>query len=172
MYKNVWKWNFIVCGPGFETNSEMILRTGTRNNFRIWFLPTSGISSCGISQGKIISVNWFLCYRFFGINSDLRANGLYYRQEGLKCMIIFLKAFSVFSDLKPYSSHFTYFINFICYYDDYCYYCCSILHLYMPYYTTKTATLSLKKNILKYLISQKLSDKGNHYGTYVVNLST
>ena len=26
---------------------------------------TSGISSCGISQGKIISVNWLLCYRFF-----------------------------------------------------------------------------------------------------------
>ena len=34
-------------------------------NYRIWFLPTSGISSCGISQGKIISVNWLLCYRFF-----------------------------------------------------------------------------------------------------------
>ena len=43
----------------------MILRTGTRKNYRIWFLPTSGISSCGISQGKIISVNWLLCYRSF-----------------------------------------------------------------------------------------------------------
>ena len=31
----------------------------------IWFLPTSGISSCGISQGKIILVNWLLCYGFF-----------------------------------------------------------------------------------------------------------
>ena len=37
----------------------------TRKNYRIWFLSTSGISSCGISQGKIISVNWLLCYRFF-----------------------------------------------------------------------------------------------------------
>ena len=35
------------------------------NIFWIWFLPTSGISSCGISQGEIISVNWLLCYRFF-----------------------------------------------------------------------------------------------------------
>ena len=40
-------------------------------NYRIWFLrflgflPTSGLSSCGISQGEIISVNWLLCYRFF-----------------------------------------------------------------------------------------------------------
>ena len=33
--------------------------------YRIWFLPTSGISSCGISQSKITSVNWLLCYRFF-----------------------------------------------------------------------------------------------------------
>ena len=45
--------------------TEMILRTGTRKNYRIWFLSTSGISSCGISQGKTISVNWLLCYRFF-----------------------------------------------------------------------------------------------------------
>ena len=37
--------------------------------YRIWFLPTSGISSCVISQGKIISVNWLLCYRFFHFNS-------------------------------------------------------------------------------------------------------
>ena len=29
-------------------------------NYRIRFLPTSGISSSGISQGKIISVNWLL----------------------------------------------------------------------------------------------------------------
>ena len=80
----------------------MILRTGTGKNYRIWFLPKSGISSCGamnypkksgfnlyqsrhcayitysvktwflktrfslcISQGKIISLNWLLCYRFF-----------------------------------------------------------------------------------------------------------
>ena len=43
----------------------MILRTGTRKNFKIWFLPTSGISSCSFSLGKIISVNWLLCYRFF-----------------------------------------------------------------------------------------------------------
>ena len=35
----------------------LILRTGTKKNYRIWFLPTSGISSCGISQGQIISVN-------------------------------------------------------------------------------------------------------------------
>ena len=27
-------------------------------------LPTWGSSSC-ISQGKVISVNWLLCYRFF-----------------------------------------------------------------------------------------------------------
>ena len=38
-----------------------------RKNCRIWFLTTSGISSCDISQGKIISVNWLLCYRFFYI---------------------------------------------------------------------------------------------------------
>jgi len=44
----------------------MIWRSGTRKNYRIWFLPTSGISSCGISQGKTISVNSDLCYRFFG----------------------------------------------------------------------------------------------------------
>ena len=37
--------------------------------YRIRFLPTSGISSCVISQGKIISVNWLLCYRFFHFNS-------------------------------------------------------------------------------------------------------
>ena len=43
----------------------MIWRTGTRKNYRIWFLPISGISSCGISQGQIISVNWLLCYRSF-----------------------------------------------------------------------------------------------------------
>ena len=43
----------------------MISRTGTRKNYRIWFLPTSGISSWGISQGKIVSVNWLLFYRFF-----------------------------------------------------------------------------------------------------------
>ena len=43
----------------------MILRTGTRQNYRAQFLPTSGISSCCISQGKMISVNWLLCYRFF-----------------------------------------------------------------------------------------------------------
>ena len=36
-----------------------------REKYRIWFLSTSGISSCSISQGKIISVNWLLCYRFF-----------------------------------------------------------------------------------------------------------
>ena len=36
-----------------------------KKNYRIWFLPTSGISSSGISQSKIISVNWLLCYRFF-----------------------------------------------------------------------------------------------------------
>ena len=34
-------------------------------NYRAWLLPTSGISGCGISQGKTISVNWILCYRFF-----------------------------------------------------------------------------------------------------------
>ena len=45
----------------------MILRTRTRKSYRIWFRPTSGISSCGISHGKIISVNWLLCYRFFVI---------------------------------------------------------------------------------------------------------
>ena len=45
----------------------MILRTGTRKNYRILFLSISGISSCGISQGKIIPVNYLLCYRFFGI---------------------------------------------------------------------------------------------------------
>ena len=38
---------------------------GYDKSYRIWFLPTSGISSCGISQGEIISVNWLLCYRFF-----------------------------------------------------------------------------------------------------------
>ena len=43
----------------------MILRTETRKNYRIWFLHTSRISSCGISQGNIISVNWLVCYRFF-----------------------------------------------------------------------------------------------------------
>ena len=43
----------------------MILRTAIRKNYRIWFLPISEISSCGISHGKIISVNWLLCYRFF-----------------------------------------------------------------------------------------------------------
>ena len=43
----------------------MILRTGTIKSYRLWFLPTLGISSCGISEGKIISVNWLLCYRFF-----------------------------------------------------------------------------------------------------------
>ena len=47
------------------SSTEMILRTGTRINFWIWFLPTYGISSCGISQGEIILVNWLLCYRFF-----------------------------------------------------------------------------------------------------------
>ena len=36
-----------------------------RKKYRTWFLPTSEISSCGISHGKIISVNWLLCYRFF-----------------------------------------------------------------------------------------------------------
>ena len=37
-------------------------------------MPTSGISSFGISQGKIISVNWLLCYRFFvGLPTDLFA---------------------------------------------------------------------------------------------------
>ena len=41
----------------------MFIRRGTRKNYRIWFLPISGISSCGLSQGKIISVNWLLCYR-------------------------------------------------------------------------------------------------------------
>ena len=45
--------------------TEMILRTGARKKDRIWFLPTFGISSCGISQGKTISVNWLLCYRFY-----------------------------------------------------------------------------------------------------------
>ena len=34
-------------------------------SYRILFLPTLGIFSCGFSQGKIISVNWLLCYRFF-----------------------------------------------------------------------------------------------------------
>ena len=34
-------------------------------NYRIWFLPSWKISSCGISKGKINSVNWLLCYRFF-----------------------------------------------------------------------------------------------------------
>ena len=43
----------------------MILRTAIRKNYRIWFLPISEISSCGISHGKMISVNWLLCYRFF-----------------------------------------------------------------------------------------------------------
>ena len=43
----------------------MILRTGTQKSYRIWFLPTSWKSSCGISQGEIVSVNWLLCYRFF-----------------------------------------------------------------------------------------------------------
>ena len=43
----------------------MFLRTGTRKKYRTWFLPTSGISSCDISQGKIIAVHWLLCYRFF-----------------------------------------------------------------------------------------------------------
>ena len=45
--------------------TEMILWNGTRKNYIIWFLSTSGISSYGISQGKIISVNWLICYRFF-----------------------------------------------------------------------------------------------------------
>ena len=36
-----------------------------RKNYRIWFLPTSGISSSGIWQSKTISVNWLLCYGFF-----------------------------------------------------------------------------------------------------------
>ena len=37
-------------------------------NYRIW-LPTSGISSCGISQGKIIPVNWLHCYRFLVVQA-------------------------------------------------------------------------------------------------------
>ena len=37
-----------------------------KNYERIWFLPTPGISSCGIS-GKIITVNWLLCFRFFWV---------------------------------------------------------------------------------------------------------
>ena len=32
-----------------------MIRTGTRKNYRIWFLPTSGISSCSISQGNHFS---------------------------------------------------------------------------------------------------------------------
>ena len=49
----------------------MIFWTWTRKSYRIWFLPTSGISNCGISRGKIISVNWRLCYRLFGFTSGL-----------------------------------------------------------------------------------------------------
>ena len=52
----------------------MILRTGTRKNYRIWFLPTSGITSCGISQGEIISVNWLLCYWFFELFLEIVTN--------------------------------------------------------------------------------------------------
>jgi len=32
------------------------------------FCPHRFIISCSISQGKIISVNWLLCYRFFAIS--------------------------------------------------------------------------------------------------------
>ena len=47
----------------------MIFRTGTRKNYRIWFLPKSGISGYGISQGKIISVNWLLCLYLLSLKS-------------------------------------------------------------------------------------------------------
>ena len=57
----------------------MIFRTGTRKNYGIWFLPTSGISSCGISQGKIISLNWLLCYRFFDLVILKRPHSLWQR---------------------------------------------------------------------------------------------
>ena len=50
-------------------NKSLVLkwfyRLEREKNYWIWFLPTTGVSSCGISQGEIISVNWLLCYRFF-----------------------------------------------------------------------------------------------------------
>ena len=36
----------------------MILRIGTRNNYRIRFLPTSGTSSCGISTDNEVILMW------------------------------------------------------------------------------------------------------------------
>ena len=57
------------------SSTEMVLQNGTRKNYKIWFLSTSGISCCGISQGKIISVNWLLCYRFF---VDMSANNTHF----------------------------------------------------------------------------------------------
>ena len=49
-------------------NKSLVLKwfyDWNEKNYRIWFLPTSGISSFGFGSYKIISVNWLLCYRFF-----------------------------------------------------------------------------------------------------------
>ena len=47
-------------------------------NYWIWFLPTSWISSCSISQSKIFSINWLLSYRFFQ-NSLVTAQKIKFR---------------------------------------------------------------------------------------------
>ena len=60
------------------SSTKMILWTEARKNYRIRFLATSGISSCSISQGKIISVNWLLCYRFFDRLVIIKLLHMYY----------------------------------------------------------------------------------------------
>ena len=88
----------------------MILRTRTRKNYRVWFLPTSGTSSCGISQADFISVNWLLCYRLVnkhsfsnydkkGINIKRTVLGLELKSN---LVIYAFKSFSPFSLFYPY----------------------------------------------------------------------
>ena len=44
----------------------MILRTGTKKKYRIWFLPAHREYLVAVSHKvKIISVNWLLCYKLF-----------------------------------------------------------------------------------------------------------
>ena len=43
----------------------MIFRTGTRKIIEYDFCPHREYLVARISKGKIISVNWLLCYRFF-----------------------------------------------------------------------------------------------------------
>ena len=63
MYDSVFSNTFSNPGQTSYLNKSLVLKWFSNWNekkYRIWFLPTSGISSCSISQGKIISVNWLL----------------------------------------------------------------------------------------------------------------